>query len=160
MCPSSLHLTISVIPTKSEANIDWLFSISFQPIIDIRLSCSYVSDYSFLPILNISPFKIMCISLYAARYAALFHRRFPNPPRPGLPLLALTTTKRTVREREVLPSLRGTSRKRVLKCGHISIINYSNESFEWHWLKWLKIRRTFEIRKYLPPDLECERKRL
>lgn len=64
MYPSTLHLTISVIPTKSEANIDWLFAISFQSIIDICLSFSYVSDYSFLPILNISPFKIMCISLH------------------------------------------------------------------------------------------------
>lgn len=122
-----------------KANIDWLFTVSFQPIIDIRLSSSYDSDYSFLPILNISPFKIMCIShaANAARYATLFHRRSPKLLSPRLP------TSKTPRVRPP-PITSGNPRKRVFKCGHISIINYSNESFEW-----LKIGRTLEIRQYI-----------
>lgn len=104
--PRTLHLTISVIPTKSEANIDWLFAISFHPIIDNRLSFSYVSDYSFLPILNISPFKIMCIS----------------PPPPAMQRFFIVVSRASLTSchplranehtvRVVLPSLRGTPGK-------------------------------------------------
>lgn len=155
MCPASLHLTISVIPTKSEANIDWLFVISFQPIIDIRLSFSYVSDYSFLPILNISPFKIMCISLRRPLCNA-FSSSFPKPPLP--PSNPLNHQTHRTRGPSVTS---GNPRKRVLKCGHISIINYSNESFEWHWLKWLKIGDAFSKLEVLPtflprPKIESE----
>lgn len=45
--PRTPHLTISVIPTKSEANIDWLFPVSFRTIIGICSSFSCVQIIHF-----------------------------------------------------------------------------------------------------------------